>query len=163
MDVNYKIRQLSNTFYSKYNKKSYPEILSKSDRPYNILLIEYSNLIYIGLPFRSNMKHTNGFHFKQSSRDQAKNPGLDYSKMVIINNYEYIGKPSTVDSQEFNEMLNNINKIIREARNYIINYENHVTGKKTLHSRAYERKYKMSTLPYFHEELGLNKNNSAKQ
>lgn len=43
-----------------------------------------------------------------------------------------------------------------ELSQYIDTYIFHVKGKKILSSNGYERKYKYSTLKYFHNELGIN-------
>ncbi len=38
---------------------------------------------------------------------------------------------------------------------YIYDYVEHVNGHVPLHIKQFERKYKYSTLKYFHKELGI--------
>ena len=40
-----------------------------------------------------------------------------------------------------------------KAEKYVDGYVNHMMKKKVLHKTEFERKYKFSTLKYFHKEL----------
>ncbi len=60
-----------------------------------------------------------------------------------------------VDQDEYTETLKNIKRIVGEAVDYVDTYINHVTGKRPLHLREYQRKYQYSTLPYFHDIMGI--------
>lgn len=48
-----------------------------------------------------------------------------------------------------------MNKIVNDIVDYIDTYINHVSRIKTIHIKEFERKYKFSTLPYFHDILKI--------
>lgn len=148
--------QLSPTFYAAYPKDKYPEILRKYERPYTCLLLEiYNNFVCI--PFRSSIKHDEAFIFQNSSRSKKSRSGLDYKKSVIIDNMSYVefNGRAIVDSDEYTDTMRNLHIIVSEITRYIDTYIKHVNGKRQLHIRDYNRKYQFSTLPYFHDLLGL--------
>ena len=64
-------------------------------------------------------------------------------------------KPAIVDQDEYNEMRAHLPKIVEQVNNYVRTYIDHVTGKKLLHPRQYARSYSFSTLPCFHDVLGI--------
>lgn len=83
---------------------------------------------------------------------------MDYSKIVIIKDCGYLDDRNVViDQDEYNNTIKNAAKIVTEATTYVDQYIAHINGTAPLHKREYERKYKYSTLPYFHDELGLAK------
>ena len=151
------IEFLSAKFSQDYPSGKCPEILYKPDRPYSCLLISTHAGYYICVPFRSSINHGNAFFFKQSSRSRRTSSGLDYSKIVIINNTDYFDPAANarVDQDEYNEMKANIARIEREAAAYVSAYVDHITGTKVLHPREYQRKYGYTTLVYFHDILGI--------
>ena len=53
------------------------------------------------------------------------------------------------------EMMRNLPTIVREATDYVDTYINHVNGTAPIHPRAFARKYQYSTLPYFHDIMGI--------
>lgn len=67
----------------------------------------------------------------------------------------YIGQQAIVDKDEFNETSAHINSIKDEIIDFIEKYIKHVNGTNPLHNREFTRRYRFSTLPYFHAELGL--------
>lgn len=69
MVCHYQIRKLNKQFYKDYPHNQYSEILIKLDRSYNISLfnIDYLKEYYICVPFRTKMKHNNGYKFKFSN------------------------------------------------------------------------------------------------
>ena len=76
--------------------------------------------------------------------------------MVLIQDLSYIdNQPAVVDSDEYNMVMTNLQTIVGEAVSYVHQYIQHIDGTKVLHQRDYDRKYKFSTLPYFHVILGL--------
>jgi hypothetical protein len=153
----YEIRKLSNQFFTDYPKAHYPELEHKIDRPYDVVLFETHYDFLICVPFRSNIRHQNGYLFKHSLRSLSNKSGLDYSKIVIVKNPNYIGVISTVDRDEFLELDSNSTRIHKHVLNYVIDYRNHVSGSKILHPSMFSRKYMYSSLQYFHSELGLPK------
>ena len=149
------VSRLSKHFYEKYPKAQYPEILEKESRTYACLLIEFHEY-FICIPYRTNVLHANAYHFKTSKRSVSHKSGLDYSKIAIINNKDYIeNQPATIDKDEYNETMINIDKIVTQAITYVEAYIKHINQTRILHQREFFRKYNFSTLPYFHDILGL--------
>lgn len=148
---------LSQDFMQDYPASVYPELMHKQGRPYSCLLIETHEGYFICVPFRSSIGHKNAFLFTGTARPKASRSGLDYSKIVIVKESRYLdsNRPAVVDQDEYNEMRANLPKIVEQVNRYVCTYMNHVTGKKTLHQREYTRKYGFSTLPYFHDILGI--------
>lgn len=156
MDYDVEIRKLSPAFYAAYPNSAYPEILEKEGRPYTCLLIDTHEDYLICVPFRSNMNHREGFRFKNTRRSARTRSGLDYKKIVLIRDSAYIdsGNP-VVDSDEYRTVITNIAKIASKAAAYVEKYRNHVLGSSVLPLREFQRKYGTSTLPYFHDILGI--------
>lgn len=67
---------LSQQFYERNERNT--EILSKQNRPYLVLLVEYRGLKF-AIPFRSNIQHSHAYKF-QGTESQRKSSGLDFSK-----------------------------------------------------------------------------------
>lgn len=151
----YEIYTLSDIFYDVYNAEEYPEILNKEDRPYSCLLIETIWDFFICIPYRTDIRHRQAYKFKNTSRSKYHESGLDYSKMVIIKEPEYIGEKTIIDQDEFNETRDNIDIIVNDAMEYLEEYIKHHKGDAVLATAMYERKYKYSSLQYFHEELNI--------
>ncbi len=151
----YEIYTLSDIFYSTYNAQEYPEILNKEDRPYSCLLIETIWDFFICIPYRTDIRHKQAYKFKSTARARYHESGLDYSKMVIIKKLEYIGEKTIIDQDEFKETRDNIEIIAKEALAYLDTYIKHQQGVNVLAQTMFERKYKYSSLQYFHEELLL--------
>lgn len=147
----YQISYLSDKFYKKYNSIDYPEIEYKSERPYLVLLIKLEELTF-AIPFRSNVEHTSCYKFKNSNRETTSSTGLDYSKAVIITNNTYISNPATIDDLEYLELSKKYFFIIKQFSAYVNDYRKYVAG--TLNPYK-SKKYKFTTLKYFHEELGI--------
>lgn len=150
---------LSQKFIQDYPQDEYPEIMQKQGRPYSCLIIDTHDDYYICLPFRSSITHQQAFLFKNTQRSQQSQSGLDYKKMVLIKNEEYFDRTvvAMVDNDEFVEAMKNLDKIASEASVYLDSYIAHVTGSKVLHPREFDRRYRFSTLPYFHDVIGIDK------
>ena len=151
------IKKLSKSFYDNYPKEIYPEIMQKTERSYDVVIFELEILkdCYICVPFRSEMKHKNGYSFKNSERSKTHKSGLDFSKLVIIKKKEYIGNDSVIDKDEFKEFIRKKDFIHKNLEKYICDYIHHVKNEKVLHRKEFDRKYKYSTLKYFHNELNI--------
>lgn len=80
----YQILNLTNKFYFDYPNPPYKEIVRKSGRLYNCLLVQSHYGYFICIPYRSNINHKYAFRFKGSARSKKTNSGLDYSKIVIV-------------------------------------------------------------------------------
>ncbi|MCR1808799.1 type III toxin-antitoxin system TenpIN family toxin [Haploplasma modicum] len=150
-----KIKMLSDKFFDDYPQNDYPEIEIDNMRPYIIIVFKISTDLYLCTPFRSNINHKNGYLFKNSIRSQNNNSGIDFSKSLIIKNEEYIGDETVVDKDEHSEMILNISMIKENLMEYLSVYINHHKGIKKIHDREYMRKYKYTTLQYFHNLLDI--------
>lgn len=139
-----------------YPQNEYPELMQKQGRPYACLLISTEEY-YICIPFRSSIRHSNAYLFTTTERARRSQSGLDYSKIVLIKNFDYIDTKTMaiVDQDEYVELMNNIQRIVEGALEYIDQYTKYRQGIIHLHHRQYERKYGKSTLPYFEDILGL--------
>ena len=93
--------------------------------------------------------------FKFSGRSKKHQSGLDFTKLVIVSKDEYIGESSTIDIDEYKEFEKQEDHIHKNLEKYIHDYVEHVNGHMSLHIKQFERKYKYSTLKYFHKELGI--------
>lgn len=155
-EFTYQVLYLTSTFYNAYPNPPYTEILQKQRRAYNCLLLETHYDYYICIPYRSEINHDNAFLFKYSRRSINHKSGLDYSKIIIIKDSTYITEyDAIIDQDEYNETRDNIVRIKNEAEQYIDDYVNHIKGNNIIHPKEYNRRYKYTTLKYFHKELGL--------
>lgn len=149
--------RLSSEFYANYPSSAYPELLLKDKRAYTCLLIEAKDDCFICVPFRSNILHKDAFLFKNTRRSAHTPSGLDYTKIVIIKDMDYIDSTTSavVDNDEYVAMIKNIEKIVTEVMDYVGTYINHINKTSVLHQREFARHYQYSTLQYFHKELNL--------
>lgn len=155
----YQILKLTPVFYQKYLNQSHKEILQKNTRAYNCLLFQTHYDYFIAVPYRSEIVHKYAFHFKKSKRSKQHKSGLDYTKIVILDSTEYLDtKDAIIDQDEYNETMLNLERIKEEALVFVEDYINHVNGTCKLHEVEFERRYKYSTLKYFHKEMGLESN-----
>lgn len=151
MGKKYELKYLSEAFYQKYNPVNYPEIEQKKERPYMVMLIKIENNTF-AIPFRTNVRHTACYKFKNSSRNTQSSTGLDYSKAVIVNDAKYLGNTATIDNKEYIELNSKFYFIIRQFNSYLDGYKKFINGE----LNEYEaKKYQFSTLRYFHNELGI--------
>lgn len=152
----YQILKLTDAFYKAYPNPPYKEILKKKQRAYDCLLFQTHYDYFICVPYRSEIRHEHAFHFINTKRSKTHKSGLDYTKIVIIKKTNYIGSSDAIiDKDEFNETMMNLERIKREALNFVEEYIEHIKGTKLLHKREFERRYGFSPLKYFHEELGI--------
>lgn len=130
----------------------------KDKRPYGCLLIKTHNDYYICVPFRSHIHHKNAFLFKNTERSKTDSSGLDYSKTVLIRpeDYDkYLIENAVVDTDEYKAVRMNIYKIEKQISKYIEGYVKSVSDFENADKKSFERKYKYSTLKYFHNILGI--------
>jgi len=132
-EFDFQILKLTDAFYEAYPNPPFTEILKKKQRAYDCLLLQTERDYFICIPYRSQISHSNAFYFKKSVRSRRSQSGLDYSKAVVIQNAEYIGKEDAVIDHDCD----------------------HVGGKRLLHEKKFARRYKYSPLRYFHKELKL--------
>lgn len=152
----FEVKVLSQTFYNDYPHKKYNEILNKKARPYTCIMFEIDDGTFVCIPYRSKITHKYAFKFHKSVRSKKSKSGLDYTKMVLITNREYIdAEPAIIDKDEYNETIKNINRIKREAFEFIEEYIKYIKKKSSLSSQEITRRYSFCTLKYFHKELLL--------
>lgn len=150
------ICHLSEAFYDAYPLSKYPELMRKYERPYTCLLIENHEDYLTCIPFRSSIQHKEAFLFNDTNRSLYSHSGLDCKKTALIKDLDYIDTQSVViDSDEYTAMIKNIDRIVSDIDFYINRYKNHITGALPMHPRAFVRHYQYSTLPYFHDILGI--------
>lgn len=156
-EFDYQVLNLTQKFYTDYPDPPYKEIVRKNSRPYNCLLIQSHYGYFICIPYRSHIRHKYSFMFKNSIRSKRAKSGLDYSKIVIVADSNYIGQTDAiVDKDEYNETRNNIEYIKNDAQEYVDDYVNYLSGNSTKYDKKeFERIYQYSTLQYFHKELGI--------
>ena len=119
----------------------YEEILSKEDRPYSCLLVKQHGYLICVL-FRTEIRHKYAYHFQTSERSRKYHSGLDFTKVVIVTNQEFINEDiNVVDQDEYNEVQKNLVRIVTEAVTYVEDYIGHVTGTAPMHPRQFARKY----------------------
>lgn len=147
----YKLNYLSREFYEKYKSEIYQEIEHKENRPYMVMLIEIDSNTF-AIPFRTNLKHNYCYKFKRSSRETNSVTGLDYTKAVIVNDTRFIGEAARINDMEYIELDINQHKIIARFTTFVRGYIKFVNEKPNEHQA---KKYKYTTLKYFHKELGL--------
>ena len=78
--------------------------------------------------------------------------GLDYSKAVVVNDDRYIGTSAFIDEKEFLELNRKYYFIIKQFSAYVSGYKKYVAGELDHFS---SKKYRYSTLQYFHSEIGI--------
>ena len=150
------ICKLTEDFINDYPKAKYPELMNKLGRPYSCLLVDTKKNYFICIPFRSHISHKNSFMFHGTKRSRENKSGLDYTKIVLISKDNYISdKKVVVDDDEYNEVKKNVVQIVTEVLNYVDDYINHVTRITVMHPKQFARKYKYSTLPYFHDVMNI--------
>ena len=123
-----------------------------------IYLSKQFNDYYICVPFRSHIHHKNAFLFKNTERSKTDSSGLDYSKTVLIRpeDYDkYLIENAVVDTDEYKAVRMNIYKIEKQISKYIEGYVKSVSDFENADKKSFERKYKYSTLKYFHDILGI--------
>ncbi len=134
---------LTKEFYKDY--ENCKEVLKKGNRPYTIYLLELNNLTF-AIPMRHHIRHN-------YSIKTFDNQGLDFTKAVIILKDEYIGKNEVyIDEKEYKLLYSKAYLIKTKLETYIETY------KKAYIRRDIQRNKllcKMSTLQYFHKELGI--------
>lgn len=147
----YELHYLSAEFYNKYNSHDFPEIERKVTRPYIVVLVKIDDNTF-ALPLRTNIKHNNCYKFRRSSRPTNSVTGIDFSKAVIVNKTEYIGRLADIDNKEFVELNDKISFVVNRFKTYLNGYRKYVLGNLNKYQAD---NYKYTTLRYFHNELGL--------
>ncbi|MBR5375792.1 MAG: hypothetical protein IK139_00770 [Lachnospiraceae bacterium] len=71
---------------------------------------------------------------------------------------DYIdSNPGIVDADEYSEMMRNMDRIVREVLAYVDDYVSYCNkSEKHISDEEFQRRYRYSSLQYFHEILGVN-------
>lgn len=152
MNSKYEIRCLADAFYKAYPQSKYPEMEKKQNRPFLVLLLRIEGNTF-AIPFRTNIRHRYCYKFRNSGRATNSTTGLDYTKAVIVNRSDYIGPLANVDHNEFLELDKHYYWIYSQFSKYVEGYKKYI---KDSDNQYMAKRYRYSTLKYFHAELGLN-------
>ena len=156
MNYDVQLYKLMNKFYEAYPQENYPELLMKPNRVYNCILFEF-NEYFVCVPYRTEINHKYAYKFKRTERSKVHKSGLDFTKIVIVLNLDYIDSISAaiVDADEFKETREHIGVIQSRVCAYISDYIDYLNGYPNISKEEFNRRYKYSTLKYFHGEMGL--------
>jgi len=139
------LRSLKPDAYARLSNNR-PQVLSK-DRGYGVIYLDYGNLIF-ALPLRSNLNHPSGF--KTILSGGVWN-GIDYSKALIVDADDFeLAAFKTRENDEYLKIKRNKDKIKKEFIEYLTEYVTVISDGKDL-----PKKFKFTTLQYFHTELDL--------
>ena len=145
------LKYLSNEFYIKYPIDRYPEFESKLDRPYVVFLLEIDNHLF-AIPFRTNMNHKYGYKFKKTDRYTHLTTGLDFTKVVLVDDTSLLGNDATIDDKEYLELDRKHFFIRLKFEKYYFDYKKYLSGELNEYQ---EKAYKYTTLKYYHDELDI--------
>lgn len=154
---NYNLVFIKNDYFQNHHElkeilKS--EKMDESNRTYLFLSIKYkSNNIFVPLRREIDPIQPFGIIGYPIPSDKRPNAGLDYRKLLIINDLEYIEFPSyeKVPTSQQKLIDQNISTIQAQVMDYIKGYEKSFFKNRTTR----DKKYKFSTLCNYHKELGL--------
>ena len=153
----YEIKKLSQSFFNDYPLDQYPELLSKDNRPYLVLLILIDGLKF-ALPLHSNIKHPYCYKFRNALHKTFYNGGIDFEKAILIKNDEYIGENRLIAYDDFCEIEKKFYFIVSKFKRYLNGYYRILRNET---SELFKNRYNFSTLNYFKEDLisiAINKN-----
>ena len=143
------LRKLSNEFYKDFPHSEYPEMESKQERPYVVLLVEI-NGIRFAIPLRTNIRHSYCYKFRTSDRETNSSTGIDFSKAVVISKDSYLGEETDINDKEYLELQEKTYFIINKFKKYVDGY---VDYKKNGGNAFVIKRYQYSTLQYFDSDL----------
>lgn len=137
---------LTEDFYKDYPHEKYPQMEVKNNRPYAHVEIEAYNQLFC-IPLRSHIDHPHAFFTNKRERC-----GVDYSKVVVINNDDYIDKTTKVflRPKEYKKLHGKDYMIKKQFMEYIELYKQAKTDKTISHR---EDILNFSTLQYFEEYI----------
>ena len=97
------LRKLSKEFYKAHPHSEYPELETKENRPYVVLLVNINDIKF-AIPLRTNIRHSYCYKFKTSDRETESSTGIDFSKAVVISNECYLGEETDINDKEYLEL-----------------------------------------------------------
>ncbi|MBH1942533.1 hypothetical protein I5677_16695 [Mobilitalea sibirica] len=134
------------------------DYVKQSQRQYLFIKVQYQNNNIL-VPLRKNLPYIDAKLFFPVPSQSKPRAGLDYRKMLIVNNLQHIETPQTqrLTNSQTNIIINNYNTIETAVLNYIQGYiKAAYKGRERI-----DNKYKYSTLHNFHAELGIHKENEV--
>lgn len=106
----FQIVKLTESFYHHYPAPPYNEILQKKDRPHCCLSVQMGHSCFLCIPYRTEIHHRYAYKFTSSQRSIAHKSGLDYTKMIIFCQNNFIDtEPGILDQDEYIETIRHIN------------------------------------------------------
>lgn len=110
-----------------------------------MLLVQIEDCTF-AIPLRSHLRHKYGF-----ITDKTSGSGLDFSKAVVITSNIYIKAQRKITIKENENILIVTHKaiIIKKFKSYLKRYI------KNVRNDVYKTHKNLSSLQYFHKELGL--------
>ena len=143
------LRKLSKEFYKAHPHSEYPEMETKENRPYVVLLVNINDIKF-AIPLRTNIRHSYCYKFKTSDRETDSITGIDYSKAVVISKDSYLGEVTDINDKEYLELQQKTFFIINKFKKYVNDYINY---KKHGGNEYVAKRYAFSTLKYFDDIL----------
>ena len=148
----YSIKYLSDYFAYKYPESEYPEFEHKINRPYVVLVLKIDGHTF-AIPFRTNMNHKYGYKFIHSGRDTKTCTGLDFTKVVLVDDEKLLGDDAIIDNKEYLVLSKKHYFIRKKFIRYYDNYKKYLNGE--LNEYYKSKPYIFSTLNYYKKELRL--------
>lgn len=147
----------------KINNKTVTEGLKKETRPYieGTLIADKDNTYFI--PFRTHINQRFAELYENAILSLAtpKNPnaGLDFTKMIIVDNKVDLRVEKTgVDTEQFKLLVSKQPELWNKAENYVEGYKREIMNGESLSPQ-----YRYTTLQNFHHELGLDPSKQLKK
>lgn len=152
----FSLNLLSQDFYNDYPHSFYPEMESKQSRPFLVFIIKIDDHKF-AIPFRTNIKHSYCYKFNNTSRNTNSSTGLDFSKVVLVDNIKYIGPKANIDKKEFIELSSKVRFIKSKFENFYNKYKRIMLNPSNYPIEYFSLK-SYSTLKYYHHELNIIEN-----
>lgn len=126
-------------------------MMKKIKRPYLILYLYNEYDFVICVPFRSHIKHKQCYIFKKNIKSRKIKSGLDYTKVILLKDLKYVNIENIkINEKDRIDIKENIDKIASCIFNFIETYINLYNTSNENKSVEFQRKYKYTTLKYFH-------------
>lgn len=135
------------------------DLIKQTQRQYIYINVQYKNNNVL-VPLRKKLPGDNPKLYIPVPSESKPNAGLDYRKILIVNNSTYIENPTEqkISNSQLNIITAKYDVIEKAVTSYIDGYIK--TANKNREHIEYD--YKFSTLHNFQKELGIIKNNKSK-
>lgn len=132
------------------------DIDKQTRRRYIFLNVEYKENTFF-IPLRSNIDTSRNFGMIGYPVPSSKKPnaGLDFRKILVINDNSYIDKPEYSRIPKSQQII--IDKNYKTIKDLAINYIDGYVKTANKNREYVSNRFKMSTLHNFHNELGVKK------